>query len=315
MPSNALWQDLVRRTWDENKPLTITGILMLVSFAATLIGILVDPRIITGQPAWVKPSKFAISIAIYSFTFVWMLSFLRGFPRVKWALAWITVSMFWVEFVLIGGQALRGTSSHFNATTPFDAAVFSIMGTAITILWFAAFFLAILLMRQQLEDRAFAWSLRLGLVGAIIGMAMAFAMTSPTPEQLETMDGFVGNVAGTHSVGVEDGGPGIPYLGWSTEAGDLRVAHFIGLHAMQAIPLLAMALSAFGVAAVRRLRLVWTGAFVYIGITFLTLWQALRGQSVIAPDLWTGAAFAGLLVVGALGVVWAAQAPTQPEIA
>ena len=93
---------------------------------------------------------------------------------------------------------------------------------------------------------------------------------------------------GAHSVGVEDGGPGLPLVGWSTTGGDLRVGHFVGLHAMQVLPLLGFALTRPW--AVRRwsqrtrTRLVWTAGASYLGLTVFVTWQALRGQSIVAPD-------------------------------
>jgi len=299
---NMIWSDL----WQEHKPLMLTGVLMMIALGVSIVGVFLDPRVITGAPAWLKPAKFSISIAIYSFTFVWMLTFVKGYPKTKNRLAWITTIMFWIEWIAITIQMLRGTTSHFNFSTVFDGFIFGIMGFAIMVLWFASFGLAFLLLRQKIEDRAMAWALRLGVLGAIIGMAMAFAMPSPTPEQLENLQSGVGSsIIGAHAVGVEDGGAGLPIVGWSTEGGDYRVSHFIGLHAMQVLPLLAMALAFFTqFSEKRRIGLVISGAVAYIGITLLTFWQAIRGQSIIAPDSLTLTAFALIVAVTLVGTIF-----------
>ncbi|HEY7909616.1 MAG TPA: hypothetical protein VIC60_12110, partial [Thermomicrobiales bacterium] len=65
-----------------NRPLSVTAILMLLTLVGTLIGLIVDPRVITGAPAWLKPTKFAISISVYSATFVWLLTFVQGHRRI-----------------------------------------------------------------------------------------------------------------------------------------------------------------------------------------------------------------------------------------
>ena len=106
----------------------------------------------------------------------------------------------------------------------------------------------------------------------------------------------VENVAGAHSVGVLDGGPGLPVVGWSTAGGDLRVGHFVGLHALQALPILAMLLTRFGT----RLDRADQGPAAAGGrrrvrrLTMLLTWQALRGQPLIRPDALTLTAW-GLL--------------------
>jgi hypothetical protein len=104
-------------------------------------------------------------------------------------------------------------------------------------------------------------------------------------------------VVGAHSVGVDDGGPGLPVVGWSTIGGDLRVAHFVGLHALQVLPLVGLLLARFGPAWLGqrdRVALVWTAGLGYLGVVALTTWQALRGQSLIRPDALTLTAVAAL---------------------
>ncbi len=49
---------------------------------------------------------------------------------------------------------------------------------------------------------------------------------------------------GSNSVGGDDTTGGLYFLGWNTKHGDLRVSHFIGMHALQLLPLLALALYA-----------------------------------------------------------------------
>jgi hypothetical protein len=108
----------------------------------------------------------------------------------------------------------------------------------IVLVWLMNLLAIVLLLNQRLPNPAFAWSLRLGLLVASVGMAVAFFMTSgPTPAQLAADQRGEGMpIVGAHSVGVEDDGPGLPVTGLSTVGGDLRVAHFFGLHGLQALP-------------------------------------------------------------------------------
>jgi hypothetical protein len=63
--------NMLKQLWRTNAPLTFTGLLMLPALAISIVGLLIDPRIITDAPAWQKPAKFAVSIAIYVFTLAW----------------------------------------------------------------------------------------------------------------------------------------------------------------------------------------------------------------------------------------------------
>jgi hypothetical protein len=264
-----------------------------------LIGLLADPRVITGAPAWLKPAKFAISISVYSFTFLWLLSYIQGRPRLVRLVANVTALAFIVEMILIVVQVVRGTTSHFNIATAFDAAIFSTMGLFIVVAWVMSLIAAVLLIRQRLPDPAYAWALRLGLLLSLVGAAIGFLMTTPTGAQLDAaMAGQGMPLSGAHSVGVADGGAGLPLVGWSTTGGDLRVAHFVGLHALQLLPLAGWLLSrprTRRLGTRQRLALVWAAGLGYLALIALLTWQALRGQPLIAPDGITLAALAVLL--------------------
>jgi hypothetical protein len=194
------------------------------------------------------------------------------------------------------------------------------MGAMITAVSVCTLLLAIWLIRQRLPDRVFAWSLRLGVLLSFVGMMVAFLMTTPTAAQLEAAQAGAGMpVAGAHSVGVVDGGPGLPLLGWSTEGGDLRVPHFFGLHAMQVLPLigglLGLAWARRRLSERQRLALVWTAGLAYLGLIVLLTWQALRGQSIVAPDSLTLLAFgllAGATALAASITLLASRLRPQP---
>ena len=79
-------------------------------------------------------------------------------------------------------------------------------------------------------------------------------------------------------------------------AGDLRIAHFVGLHALQVLPLVAAVLAqcAPQLDRAQRVRIVRVVGVGYLGLILLLTWQALRAQPLLAPDLLTGAMLAVL---------------------
>ncbi|WP_176903423.1 hypothetical protein [Nonomuraea maritima] len=273
--------------------------------------VVLDPRTLDGLPIWVKPLKFAVSFALYSFTWAWLLSLRHRAGRVSRWMGTLLVVTGTIEVVLITFQAARGRHSHFNVATPFDRAVFIAMGVTIGLLLVANLVAAILVIVERQADRVGTWAVRLGLVVSSLGLASGSLMVTGVPGQ-----NWAENLAGAHTVGLPDGGPGLPLLGWSTVGGDLRVAHFVGMHALQLLPLLAMLLAALSArwTALRdedvRARLVIVAGLAYGGLFLLVLWQALRGLPLIAPDALTLAAL-GALAVATLGGVAAALRQKQ----
>ncbi|MFI5564838.1 hypothetical protein ACIA2T_36580 [Amycolatopsis japonica] len=279
-----------------------------------VLAMLIDQRTLNGAPLWAKPFKFAVSAALYFFTWSWLVSLLPKFRRTANWLANTLVVIFGAEYALVIFQAARVRASHFNNATPLDNTIFQVMGGMIAVLWMVNLVLTIAVMFTRIPDRATAWAARIGAILGMIGISLATLMSSPTPDQQALLDA-TGQSAmiGAHTVGLPDGGPGLPILGWSTVGGDLRIPHFLGLHGLQALPLLALVL---GVLAARyprlrddvlRLRLVVIAGVGYAGLLALLTWQALRGQSIVSPDSQTltafalliaGVAFSGLIAIG-----------------
>lgn len=287
-----------------HRPLLWLSFAMAVLAAVCLVGLFTDARIVTGAPIWAKPLKFAMSICVYALTLSWLIGLLKRRQRLAWWAGTVAAVFLLVEIVIIVGAVIAGTTSHFNASTPFHAAMWSVMAVSIVIVWAAALPLAAILFRQDLGDGARSLAVRAGFVVALVGMALAFLMTSPTAQQLSDFQG----IAGAHTVGIPDGGPGIPLLGWSTVAGDLRVPHFIGMHALQIIPLavLALELLARRVLALRRpttrrgiIRVI---IVLYVGVLAVVTGQALSGESIVRPSPLVAAITFGLLVGAAVAI-------------
>ncbi|MFB6842262.1 hypothetical protein [Streptomyces sp. NPDC056361] len=297
-----------------HRPLVWFTASMAVLAVVSGIGLVVDDRILVGVPIWTKPLKFSLSFIAYGLSLAWMLSLLAPLPRAHrigwWAGTVVTVASA-VEMALITLQVVRGTQSHFNQATPFDNAVFQVMGATVVVLWLGALTIAVLLLRARILDRATAWAVRLSSLIALAGAAVGFLMVPPTPEQL-TVD--EPPISGAHSVGVPDGGPSMPLTGWSTTGGDLRIPHFFGMHALQLLPLLLLVLAALTPRFVRladdrvRLRLTLTAAGAYTATFVLLTWQALRGQALFSPDGATLTAAAAIALLTALAATLSLRA-------
>jgi hypothetical protein len=242
------------------------GLGHLLLFALFLTLFFADPREVLGISAWIKPMKFALSIWIYLWTFAWLLLFLKDRTgRTSLLALGASVTML-VEILIIGSQAARGQRSHFNIDTDFDLAMFSIMGMAILANFLINVRVTFLYFRSDVPlEKPMLAAVRAGLVlflfASAVGGWMVFRMG--------------------HTVGAADGGPGLFFLNWSLEHGDLRVAHFVGLHALQLLPLTAWLV--YGISENPYITLgVVIMASVCIALFFIaTLLQALAGRPFV----------------------------------
>jgi len=311
----ATVSQLVRRVFGWHRPLMAFAAFAAVVVVISAVGLVLADRTLVCAPIWAKPCKFAFSFGLYAATWAWMLSLQRRHVRLGRFLGTVAAWSCAAEVAVVFVQTIRDHRSHFNVATPADAVMWAIMGVSIVVLWFANIVGAVLVMREKHADRPAMWSLRLGTVITLVGMGVAFLMTWGTPDQRANRPM---KIIGAHSVGVPDGGPGMPVTGWSETGGDLRVPHFIGVHGLQMVPLFALALGFLATRVPRlrdevvRVRLVWTFAGSYTGLMLLALWQALRGQPFTEPDLPTIGALSVLVAATRVVAVLTLRARTKP---
>lgn len=307
------------RTW--HRPLVLFAAAMAVMTVVSGVGLLADDRILAGAAIWAKPFKFAISFVVYALGLAWMLTLVTRGRRTGWWAGTVVALTGLAEMVIITGQVVRGKRSHFNVATHLDALLFRIMGVSVAFLWAAMLLIAILLLRARIADRASAAAIRAGVFLALAGAGLGFLMTLPTPGQRAADRHGTADVIGAHTVGAPDGGPSMPLTGWSTTGGDLRIPHFVGMHALQVLPLFLLALAALATHVPRlrdprvRLRLVLVASGAYAALIALVLWQALRGQPLIHPDGATLACAALIALSTAAGAYAALRRPPRTDAA
>jgi len=170
---------------------------------------------------WVKPLKFLISVGIYVLTVGYLITFYPYSDRKKHILRNVVAFTLVAENAIIVLQASRGVQSHYNISNTLDGILFSPIG--INVFLMILFALDALRLRLSVP-RPVQWAVFFGWSIAVLSSWIGGRM--------------IGRMG--HSVGIPDGGEGLPFLNWSTTAGDLRVAHFFGLHALQLLPFCAL---------------------------------------------------------------------------
>jgi hypothetical protein len=242
-----------------------TGALMMSSLLVVILISIGDTRQILGLNPWIKPMKFMTSIAIFLWTVAWFMPDTEPRPRARAIVRWTIATAMTAEIVCIVMQSARGVTSHFNHATVFDDVVFSIMGMGVVFNTLAMMLFLFIIRRDTPAGGAgYLWGVRLGVAMFLVASLQG------------TM--IVGNDA--HSVPGPDGGPGLPFVNWSTDQGDLRTAHFFGMHAMQALPLLGFFLDRLRIAAARNV--VVAVGILWLALTGGLLFMALNGRPLLA---------------------------------
>lgn len=261
---SRFFAELYRR----NALLTLVGWLHVLALLAALVGLATDERTVLGLNTWVKPMKFMASIAVYLWTIAWFTRYVR---RPRWAMKAVSIVIsvaIVIESACILLQAARGTRSHFNFSTDFDAALFQTMGIMIVINLLMVVVVLFLFSRPTVRlAPAYLFGIRAGIVLFLAGGAIGGYMIGQ----------------GAHTIGAPDGGPGLPLTNWSTVAGDLRIAHGAALHALQILPLVGFGLSRWRRVPGRfsKLALMAAATGVYAALVYALFRQALAGQPLV----------------------------------
>jgi len=205
--------------------------------------------------AWYKPFKFAFSTFLYAWAMAWFCSYLSQFNINLFN--WAIIILLGFEIIYIAIQAYRGQLSHFNVSSSFYASMYSLMAFAATAVTIYTAYIGILFFKGDFPDLPtyYLWSIRLGIFIFVIF----------------SFEGFVMGSKLTHTIGGPDGGAGLPLLNWSTKFGDPRIAHFIGMHALQVLPILSFYV-------LKNTRTTILTAFLYGILATFTLLQALHGK-------------------------------------
>lgn len=265
----AALKSLALELYRRDRFLALLAALCLLGVFVMLIPLALDTRQVMGVNPWVKPIKFTASFGMYFATLGWLLGYLPGPRRQLNIISWVTGLCVLIEAPPLILQAARGVISHFNAASTIDFTIYLVMGAgAFTQAAMLAWTLVLFCTRKVELPRLPLYGIRIGMALWLVGILPAITMT----------------IIGGHNVGVADGGPGLPLLNWSTLGGDLRIAHFLGLHAIQVLPLVGLLLYRM------RNRLPARGtqvAFVLIAagytlVMVFTFAQAMAGMPLIA---------------------------------
>ncbi|MEA5259098.1 hypothetical protein VB264_14980 [Arcicella aquatica] len=238
-----------------NEPLFYFGLICFVLAIIFLLLTKISSVQIAGANAWNKPFKFAFSIMLYAWSMAWYCYYL---PSVNITLFnWSIIILLGFEIIYIAIQAGRGQLSHYNNSTPFYAFLYLLMGLAASLVTLYTAYIGILFFQYQLPNLplAYLWGIRLGIIIFVIF----------------SFEGALMGGRMTHTIGGEDGSIGIPLLKWSKKFGDLRVAHFIGMHALQGLPILAHYV-------IKNTKAIFIISTLYGLLALYTLIQALNGK-------------------------------------
>ena len=251
-------QELKKR----NALLTNNGTVFLILAIVLSIYALINTEVVFGINSMIKPIKFAISTWIYSWSLAYLLFYVNNQRRVK-LFSYLSVLVMLFENGVITIQALKGNISHFDQSESIGGILYALMGVFIVWVTTATLVVTVRFIFQKTYSIAapFALSIKIGLLLFVV---------------FSFFGGYM-SVLNTHNVGGKIGGEGVPFLNWSTLYGDLRVAHFFGIHSLQIIPLAGYFISSKINDEQKAKNIVWLVALLYFVFITALAFQSISG--------------------------------------
>lgn len=255
-------RNVLRRAWSGDRVLVIFAAALCVLALLMALAGTVDVRVVRGMNVWIKPVKFALSIALLALTTAFFASFVevarRGLRPMR-LIRWAVLATGGFEQAYITLQAALGQASHYNVGDALHGTMYTLMGIGAVTLAGTQPALAWQIHRHAAPGLAPALKLSI-----VVGLVLSFV--------LGVASGMLLSAAPPPS-------PGLPLLGWSTVGGDLRVAHFIGIHASQLLPLAGWLIARRAPHAATP---VWAASAALTLLFVAAFAQALAGQPLIA---------------------------------
>jgi hypothetical protein len=243
--------------------LTAYGLLLLALTPLLLVMLHIDTRTLGDVDVWAKPTKFVFSVAVFALTTAWFFGYVQVERRDAWSMRGIVGTIIIAgsfEIIYISWQAGHGLESHFNRSSVFFEVMYGLMGVGAVLLVTTSLLLAWEIWRRP------APGLRTDYVAAVVtGLVLCFVLGGGTGIYMAQQTGHAVGLVGGHA----------PIFGWNRLGGDLRIAHFLGIHAQQAIPILGLLVG--GLSARLRLPVLFVGSLAYTALTLALLIQAISG--------------------------------------
>ncbi len=239
-----------------------------------------DARSLDGLNVWIKPLKFSISLLVLGVSLGWLLTRLPEHAVAR-LLVRAVAALLAGELVLITLQAARAVRSHFNTSSAFDGAVYSLMGLMIGVAMVCCLVLAVIAWRHAQLEAPTRLAVTAGLVLMVAGGFMGYRMGAPTRAQLAELRQARPAAIGSHFSGAQQPARVLPVLGWATHSGDWRWVHFVGLHGLQVLLLLAWGLEATALSASARTAVVGGVALFCAGLFVWAYVITEQGRGVL----------------------------------